>query len=327
LKEMESCIDAGVNSFKMFMAYPGVFYATDGEILRAMQKATDTGATIMMHAENGIAIDELVAQALASGRTDPVQHGLTRPPELEAEATSRAIQLARVTGAPLYIVHLSAAQALAAVAAARNDGQNVVAATGPQYLYLSIEDLARPDFEGSKFVASPPLRPKEHQADLWRGLRTNDLSVVSTDHCPFCFKDQKELGRGDFSKIPNGIPGVEHRMDLLHQGVAAGEISLQRWVEVASATPARMFGLYPRKGVIAAGADADIVVYDPSVQQTLGVATHHMAVDYSAYEGMSITGGVSTVLSRGSVVVADGAFHGREGHGRFLSRELSQYLV
>jgi dihydropyrimidinase len=327
LKEMESCIDAGVNSFKMFMAYPGVFYATDGEILRAMQKASGTGATIMMHAENGIAIDELVAQALSSGLTDPVQHGLTRPPELEGEATSRAIQLARVTGAPLYIVHLSASQALAAVAAARNDGQNVFAETCPQYLYLSIEDLAKPDFEGSKYVASPPLRPKEHQADLWRGLRTNDLSVVSTDHCPFCFKDQKELGRGDFSKIPNGIPGVEHRMDLLHQGVVAGEISLQRWVEVTSATPARMFGLYPRKGVIAPGADADIVVYDPSVQQTLGVATHHMAVDYSAYEGMSITGGVSTVLSRGSVVVADGQFHGREGHGRFLSRELSQYLV
>lgn len=327
LKEMESCIDAGVNSFKMFMAYPGVFYATDGEILRAMRKANDTGATIMMHAENGIAIDELVAIALAEGRTDPVQHGLTRPPELEGEATSRAIQLAKVTGAPLYIVHLSASQALAAVAAARNEGQNVFAETCPQYLYLSIEDLAKPDFEGSKYVASPPLRPKEHQADLWRGLRTNDLSVVSTDHCPFCFKDQKEMGRGDFSKIPNGIPGVEHRMDLLHQGVVAGELTLQRWVEVASATPARMFGLYPRKGVIAPGADADIVVYDPSVQQTLGVATHHMAVDYSAYEGMSITGGVSTVLSRGSVVIADGAFHGREGHGRFLSRELSQYLV
>jgi dihydropyrimidinase len=327
LKEMETCIDGGVNSFKMFMAYPGVFYATDGEILRAMQKAADIGGTIMMHAENGIAIDELVAQAIASGRTDPVEHGLTRPPELEGEATSRAIQLARVTGAPLYIVHLSASQALAAVAEARDTGQNVFAETCPQYLYLSIEDLAKPDFEGSKYVASPPLRPKEHQADLWRGLRTNDLSVVSTDHCPFCFKDQKELGRGDFSKIPNGIPGVEHRMDLLHQGVVAGELSLRRWVEVASATPARMFGLYPRKGVIAAGADADIVVYDPVKQHTLGVDTHHMAVDYSAYEGMSITGGVSTVLSRGSVVIDGGEFHGSEGHGKFLSRELSQYLV
>jgi dihydropyrimidinase len=311
----------------MFMAYPGVFYATDGEILRAMQKATETGSMIMMHAENGIAIDELVAQAIASGRTDPVEHGITRPPELEGEATSRAIQLAKVTGAPLYIVHLSARHALEAVAQARNTGQNVFAETCPQYLYLSIEDLAKPDFEGSKYVASPPLRPKDHQKDLWRGLRTNDLSVVSTDHCPFCFVDQKELGRGDFSKIPNGMPGVEHRMDLLHQGVVAGEISLARWVEVCSATPARMFGLYPRKGVIAPGADADIVVYDPAAQQTLSVNTHHMNVDYSAYEGMAITGKVETVLSRGSVVIADGAFHGGEGHGKFLSRELSQYLV
>jgi dihydropyrimidinase len=327
LKEMESCIDAGVNSFKMFMAYPGVFYATDGEILRAMQKATETGSMIMMHAENGIAIDQLVAQALADGRTEPVQHGLTRPPELEGEATHRAIQLAKVTGAPLYIVHLSSRQALAAVAAARDSGQNVFAETCPQYLYLSLDDLAKPDFEGSKYVASPPLRPRDHQADLWRGLRTNDLSVVSTDHCPFCFADQKELGRGDFSKIPNGIPGVEHRMDLLHQGVVAGEISLARWVEISSTTPARMFGLYPRKGVIAAGADADVVVYDPAARQTLSARTHHMNVDYSAYEGMEITGRVETVLSRGQVVIADGQFHGSESHGRFLPRDLSQYLV
>lgn len=326
LKEMQTCIDQGVNSFKMFMAYPGVFYATDGEILRAMQRAADIGGLIMMHAENGIAIDELVAQALREGRTDPVQHGLTRPSALEGEATSRAITLAKVTGSPLYIVHLSAAEALAAVAGARNTGQNVFAETCPQYLYLSIEDLAKPDFEGSKYVASPPLRPKEHQASLWNGLRTNDLSVVSTDHCPFCFNEQKELGRGDFSKIPNGIPGVEHRMDLLHQGVVAGEISLARWVEITSTTPARMFGLYPRKGTISPGSDADIVVYDPAATQTLSVETHHMNVDYSAYEGMQITGKVDTVLSRGRVVVEGNAFHGSAGHGRFLSRELCQYL-
>jgi len=326
LKEMESCVDAGVNSFKMFMAYPGVFYATDGEILLAMQKAREIGGTIMMHAENGIAIDQLVAQAIASGKTEPVQHSYTRPPELEGEATSRAIQLAKVTGAPLYIVHLSASQALRAVAEARDTGQNVFAETCPQYLYLSIEDMARPDFEGAKFVASPPLREKSHQADLWTGLRTNDLSVVSTDHCPFCFADQKQLGRDDFSKIPNGMPGVEHRMDLLHQGVAAGELSLARWVEISSTTPARMFGMFPRKGIIAPGADADVVVYDPNVTQTLSAATHHMNVDYSAYEGMRLTGQVDTVLSRGSVVVSGGAFHGRSGHGRFVSRELSQYL-
>jgi dihydropyrimidinase len=327
LKEMESCIGSGVTSFKLFMAYPGVFYATDGEILLAMQQAQRTGATIMMHAENGIAIDQLVAQAVAAGRTDPVYHGLTRPPELEGEATSRAIALAKVTDCPLYIVHLSAAQALEAVAGARDAGQNVFAETCPQYLYLTLDDLARPDFEGAKFVASPPLRTADHAAALWRGLRTNDLAVVSTDHCPFCFKEQKELGRGDFSKIPNGIPGVEHRMDLLHQGVVSGEITLSRWVETCSTTPARMFGLYPRKGTIAPGADADIVVYDPAAKQTLSAATHHMNVDYSAYEGLEITGKVAVTLSRGRVVVADGTFKGATGQGSFLSRGLNQYLV
>jgi dihydropyrimidinase len=326
LKEMDACIAAGVNSFKMFMAYPGVFYATDGEILLAMQQAGRSGAIVMMHAENGIAIDQLVAQALAAGKTDPVQHGLTRPPELEGEATSRAITLAKVARSPLYIVHLSAIHALAAVAQARDAGQNVFAETCPQYLYLSLEDLARPGFEGAKYVASPPLRPPPHQQTLWQGLRTNDLSVVSTDHCPFCFADQKELGRGDFSKIPNGIPGVEHRMDLLHQGVVTGEISLSRWVEISSTTPARMFGLYPRKGVIQPGSDADIVIYNPLAKQILSVATHHMNVDYSAYEGMQITGKVETTLSRGRVVIDAGEYHGSAGHGQFLQRDLCQYL-
>jgi len=327
LKEMESCMGSGVTSFKMFMAYPGVFYATDGEILLAMQQASKIGATIMMHAENGIAIDQLVLQAIEAGRTDPVYHGLTRPPELEGEATSRAITLAKVADCPLYIVHLSAAHALQAVAEARDAGQNVFAETCPQYLYLTLDDLARPDFEGAKFVCSPPLRTPDHGAALWRGLRTNDLSIVSTDHCPFCFKEQKELGRGDFAKIPNGIPGVEHRMDLLHQGVVAGEITLPRWVETCSTTPARMFGLYPRKGTIAVGSDADIVVYDPAARQTLSAGTHHMNVDYSAYEGMEITGKVAVAISRGRVVVADGEFRGSAGHGSFLPRDLNQYLA
>jgi dihydropyrimidinase len=326
LSEMDAAVEIGVTSFKMFMAYPGVFYSTDGDIFLAMQRARENGAVIMMHAENGIAIDRLVAQALAEGHGDPVYHGLTRPPELEGEATSRAIQLAKVSGAPLYIVHLTASQALDAVTEARDTGQNVFAETCPQYLYLALEDLARPDFEGAKYVASPPLRPREHGDSLWRGLRTNDLAVVSTDHCPFCFKDQKELGRGDFSRIPNGIPGVEHRMDLVYQGVAAGRISLERWVEITSTSPARMFGLYGRKGVIAPGADADIVVYDPLAEQTISALTHHMNVDYSAYEGMQLTGKVDTVLSRGAVVIRGGEFHGRAGHGRFLSRGLSQYL-
>jgi len=327
LKEMDACIAAGVNSFKLFMAYPGVFYSTDGEILLAMQQAARSGATVMMHAENGIAIDQLVAQAIAAGHTDPVYHSLTRPPELEGEATSRAITLAKVANCPLYIVHLTAAQALEAVAEARDTGQNVFAETCPQYLYLSIDDLARPDFEGAKFVCSPPLRPKSHQESLWRGLRTNDLSVVSTDHCPFCFKDQKELGRGNFTKIPNGFGSIEHRMDLLHSGVVAGQLTLPRWVEVASTTPARMFGLYPRKGVIAVGSDADIVIYDPQARQALSAATHHMNVDYSAYEGIEVTGRVVTTLSRGRAVIEDGEYRGSPGHGAFLTRGPNQYLL
>jgi dihydropyrimidinase len=326
-KEMDVLVDEGVTSFKLFMAYPGVFYSTDGEILRAMQQARTSGATVMMHAENGIAIDVLVSQALSRGETAPRFHGITRPDRLEAEATSRAIALAKVTGAPLYIVHLSTTGALEAVAQARSEGQNAFAETCPQYLFLSSDDLARDGFEGAKYVCSPPLRDREHQANLWRGLRTDDLSVVSTDHCPFCFKEQKQLGAGDFSKIPNGIPGVEHRIDLTYQGVVAGEITLARWVEVNATTPARMFGLYPKKGVLAPGSDADIVLYDPAATQTISAATHHMKVDYSAYEGTKVTGRVATVLSRGRVVIEDGRYVGDRGHGRYLPRRTNEYLV
>ncbi|BCJ77214.1 dihydropyrimidinase [Catellatospora sp. IY07-71] len=332
LKAMDSLVESeGVTSFKLFMAYPGVFYSDDGQILRAMQKARENGSVIMMHAENGIAIDVLIGQALSRGETEPIHHGLTRPAELEAEATRRAISLAEVAGdTPLYIVHLSASQALEAVAAARDTGRNVFAETCPQYLYLTLEDqLGAPGFEGAKWVCSTPLRSKAepHRRDLWRGLRTNDLAVVSTDHCPFCFKEQKELGLGDFSKIPNGIGGVEHRVDLLYQGVVDGKLSLARWVETIATTPARMFGLYPRKGVLAPGSDADIVVYDPDGRTTIGVATHHMNMDHSAYEGYQIAGRVDTVVSRGTVLVAGGEFHGRKGHGRYLRRGLSTYLL
>ncbi len=326
-KEMDQLVGEGVTSFKLFMAYPGVFYSTDGEILRAMQQARDSAATIMMHAENGIAIDVLNSQALSRGETAPRFHGRTRPDRLEAEATGRAIALAKVAGAPLYIVHLSTTGALEAIAEARDQGQNAFAETCPQYLFLSADDLAREGFEGAKYVCSPPLRAREHQANLWRGLRTNDLSVVSTDHCPFCFKEQKELGIGDFSKIPNGIPGVEHRVDLTFQGVLAGEITMARWVEVNATTPARMFGLYPRKGVLAPGSDADIVVYDPAAKQAISAATHHMSVDYSAYEGKEVTGRAETVLSRGQFVIDAGQYVGSEGHGKFLVRGANDYLV
>jgi dihydropyrimidinase len=330
LKAMDALVDEGITSFKLFMAYPGVFYADDGQILRAMQQAANNGAMIMMHAENGIAIDVLIAQALARGETDPIHHGLTRPAELEGEATHRAIMLAKVANCPLYIVHMSASEALYAVAAARNAGANVFAETCPQYLYLNLEDhLGAPGFAGAGYVCSTPLRSKHkpHAKDLWQGLRTNDLSVVSTDHCPFCMKEQKELGKGDFSKIPNGIGGVEHRMDLMYQGVVAGELTLERWVELCSTTPARMFGLYGRKGVIAPGADADIVVYDPGATQTLGREMHHMNMDYSAYEGITVNGKADTVVSRGRVIIEGNEYVGAKGHGRYLKRGLSQYLV
>jgi dihydropyrimidinase len=326
LKEMDMLVGEGVTSFKMFMAYPGVFYSDDGKILRAMQQAAGNGALAMMHAENGIAIDVLVQQALAAGRTDPRYHGEVRHALLESEATHRAIQLARVAGAPLYVVHVSAMQAVEQLATARDAGLPVWGETCPQYLFLSVDNLAEPDFEGAKYVCSTPLRPREHQQVLWRALRTDDLSVVSTDHCPFCFKGQKELGRGDFSKIPNGIPGVENRMDLLHQAVVDGHVTRRRWVELASTAPARMFGLHPRKGTITPGSDADIVIYDPKAEQVLSARTHHMNVDYSAYEGKRVTGKVRTVLSRGEVVIDDGQYLGRPGHGRYLPRSTCDYL-
>ncbi|MEV7209871.1 MULTISPECIES: dihydropyrimidinase [unclassified Streptomyces] len=326
LKEMDLLVEEGVTSFKQFMAYPGVFYSDDGQILRAMQRAAENGGLIMMHAENGIAIDVLVEQALARGETDPRFHGEVRKALLEAEATHRAIRLAQVAGAPLYVVHVSATEAVAELTRARDEGLPVFGETCPQYLFLSTDNLAEPGFEGAKYVCSTPLRPREHQAALWRGLRTNDLQVVSTDHCPFCFSGQKELGRGDFSKIPNGMPGVENRMDLLHQAVVDGHISRRRWIEIACATPARMFGLYPKKGTIAPGADADIVVYDPHAEQVISAETHHMNVDYSAYEGRRITGRVETVLSRGEPVVTEREYTGRKGHGVYTPRATCQYL-
>ncbi|MET8243748.1 dihydropyrimidinase [Streptomyces sp. NPDC005202] len=326
LKEMDLLVEEGVTSFKQFMAYPGVFYSDDGQILRAMQRSAENGGLIMMHAENGIAIDVLVEQALARGETDPRYHGEVRKALLETEATHRAIRLAQVAGAPLYVVHVSAMEAVAELTRARDEGLNVFGETCPQYLFLSTDNLAEPDFEGAKYVCSTPLRPKEHQAQLWKGLRTNDLQVVSTDHCPFCFTGQKELGRGDFSKIPNGLPGVENRMDLLHQAVVDGHISRRRWIEIACATPARMFGLYPKKGTIAPGADADVVIYDPHAEQVMSAAEHHMNVDYSAYEGKRVTGRVETVLSRGELVITEREYTGRAGHGVFTPRSTCQYL-
>lgn len=331
MKAMSELVAEGVTSFKLFMAYPGVFYSDDGKILQAMQTASDTGALLMMHAENGIAIDVLIAQSVARGDTSPYFHGTSRPWQLEEEATHRAIMLASVTGAPLYVVHVSAKQALAQIAHARGNGQNVFAETCPQYLYLSLEEqLGAPGFEGAKWVCSTPLRSREegHQDELWKYLRTGDVATVSTDHCPFCMKDQKEMGIGDFSKIPNGIGSVEHRMDLMFQGVKTGKISLEKWVEVCCTTPARMFGMYPKKGIVSPGADGDLVIYDPNGHTSIGLEkTHHMNMDYSAYDGFEIDGHVDTVLSRGRVIVDGGQYSGSAGHGQFVKRSLSQNLL
>jgi len=327
LKEMGALVDEGITSFKYFMAYPGAYYSDDGQLLRAMRRAADLGALVMMHAENGIAIDVLRDWAVERGDTEPVWHGRTRPSRLEGEAVHRAAALAEVANAPLYIVHLSSADALEQVKWARDRGQNVFAETCPQYLYLTIDEhLDRPGLDGLRSICSPPLRHGHNHASLWQGLRRDDLAVVSTDHCPFC-DNEKLLGSDDFRVTPNGLGSIEHRMDLLHTGVVLGEIDLARWVETCSTTPARMFGLYPQKGVIAPGSDADVVVYDPAVTHTLGVDSHHMNIDHSAWEGIEVTGQVRTVLSRGSFVIDNLSYVGRAGHGRFLSRSLSDVLV
>jgi dihydropyrimidinase len=328
LAEMDQLVAEGVTDFKLFTAYPGVFFSDDGAIFRAMQQTNKNGGLIMMHAENGLAIDVVAAQAVADGKTDPYYHGVVRYPIFEGEATNRVIRLAEAARVPVYIVHLSARDALQMVREARDRGAMAFAETCPQYLFLSLDDMAN-GFNGAKFVCSPPLRPADHQVDLWTGLVKDDLQVVSTDHCPFDFETQKQLGVGDFRKVPNGLPGVEDRVDLLHDGgVVGGRITKERWVEIVSAAPARMFGLAGVKGVVAPGADADLVIYDPGRKHTISAKTHHMDVDYSCYEGRSVTGGSDIVMSRGRVIVENGNWKGEKGWGKFLKRRTArEYLV
>jgi dihydropyrimidinase len=319
-QEMDALVRQGVSSFKLFMAYRGVFMLDDGSIFKALLRTGKNGGTICMHAENGDVIDVLVQRALAEGKTAPKYHALTRPPRAEAEATHRAIALSEIADVPVYIVHLSSAEALEMVTEARDRGLPAYAETCPQYLFLSYDNYEEPDFGGAKYVMSPPLRDKAKQDLLWRGLKGNDLQCISTDHCPFCIKE-KELGRNDFSKIPNGAPGIETRMSLVYDGgVRAGRISLNRFVELTSTSPAKIFGLFPRKGTIAPGSDADIVVFDPNRQITLAAKTLHMKVDYNPYEGRQVTGAADTVLSRGRMVIENGKFVGRPGSGAFLKR-------
>jgi dihydropyrimidinase len=320
-EEMDAMVRQGVSSFKLFMAYPGVFMLDDASIFKAMLRTGKNGGTICMHAENGGVIDVLVKKALAEGKTAPKYHALTRPARAEGEAAHRAIALAEMADVPVYIVHLSAAEALEQVVEARDRGLPAFAETCPQYLFLSYDNYEEPGFEGSKYVMSPPLREKATQDRLWRGLAFNDLQAIATDHCPFCMRE-KHLGDGDFSKIPNGAPGVETRMSLVYDGgVRTGRISMNRFVELTSTSPAKIFGMFPKKGTIAPGSDADIVIFDPEKTTTLSAKTHHMKVDYNPYEGRQVTGVTETVLSRGKVIIDAGKFTGRAGAGSFLKRD------
>ena len=322
LEDMDDLVREGVASFKLFMAYPNVLMVDDATIFKALARTAKNGALVCMHAENGGAIDVIVQRTLAEGKTAPIYHALTRPVTAEAEAVHRAIALAEMAGAPVYIVHLSSEAALNQVREARDRGLPAFAETCPQYLLLSIEEMNRPNFEGAKYVFTPPLREKHNLPKLWEGLKHDHLQVVSTDHCPFCFEDQKALGKDDFTKIPNGGPGVENRLQLIHHyGVNAGKISLNRFVELVATSPARIFGMYPKKGTIAPGSDADIVIWDPEAEFTISAQTHHMRVDYSLFEGFQVKGNVRQVLSRGEVVIDGGKFSGKPGRGRYLKRE------
>ena len=322
LEDMDEMVKDGVASFKLFMAYPNVLMVDDGTIFKALSRTARNGALVCMHAENGSVIDVIVARALAEGKTAPIYHALTRPTRAEAEAVHRAIAMAEIAGAPVYIVHLSSEDALNEVREARDRGVPVFAETCPQYLLLSIEELERPNFEGAKYVFTPPLRTKENLPKLWDGLMHDHLQVVSTDHCPFCFEDQKTLGRDDFTKIPNGGPGIENRLQLIyHHGVNAGKLSLSRFVELTSTAPARLFGMYPKKGELFASSDADIVIWDPKVDYTISSRTHHMRVDYSMFEGFQVRGNARTVISRGEVIMDRGKFYGAPGRGKYVKRK------
>ena len=330
LPEMDRLIDEGITSYKLFMAYPGVLYVDDGTLYRAFRRAGDNGTRICMHAENGIVIDEIIKQAIADGKMAPKYHALTRPTRMEAEGVHRSIAIAEVADVPLYIVHLSCADALEEVKRARFRGVDVMAETCPQYLFFDQSIYDQEGFEGAKWVMTPALREKWNQDVLWQGLKFDHIANIATDHCPFCMKDQKELGKDDFTKIPNGAPGVENRMSVTYHGaVVEGRLSLNRWVELTSTAAAKTFGLFPKKGTIAVGSDADIVIFDPDRIETISTDnhfTHHMNVDYSAYEGFEIQGWSETVFSRGRVMVENGSLQ-TTGGGEFIKRARCNELL
>jgi len=319
--EMAELVEQGITSFKLFMAYKGTFMVDDETLFKSLLKARELGALIMVHAENGDVLHYLINQHVAEGKKEPIWHALSHPPEAEAEAVGRAVSLAALAKAPIYIVHTSAAQALEKVKEARDKGQRVLAETCPQYLFFNIEHYKLPNFEGAKYVMSPPLRDEGNEESLWQGLRSGDLQVVSTDHCPFNFVGQKDMGKGDFSMIPNGMPGVETRVPLMyHFGVNEGRFSVNRFVELVSTNPARLFGLAPQKGTISIGADADLVVFDPQKEVRLSVENLHMNVDHSPYDHITVRGYPVLTMQRGKIIVRDGEFLGEAGAGQFLRR-------
>jgi len=321
LEELATLPDKGVTSYKLFMAYKGAVMVDDDTLFRTMRTANETGALVMVHAENGDAIDVIVKEAVAAGHAEPIWHARTRPPETEGEATNRAIQLARVAGAPLYVVHVSCKESIEPIAIAREKGWNVRGETCTQYLFIDESFLEKPNFEGAKYIYTPPPRPKENQELLWKALQADVLSAVSTDHCPFKWPEQKGINGQEFQKVPNGGPGIENRLHMLHEfGVRTGRISLNRFVELVSTNVAKQFGLYPRKGTIAPGSDADIVVWDPEKKLTLSASTHHSNVDYNLFEGTEVTGAPETVLVRGQVIVENDELVAQPGAGRFVKR-------
>jgi dihydropyrimidinase len=321
LEELATLPDQGITSYKLFMAYKGALMVDDLTLFRTMQVASQTGALVMVHAENGDVIDQLVREALEAGNTEPLYHALTRPPEAEGEATNRAIQLARLAGSPLYVVHVTCEQAVEPIALARERGWDVWGETCTQYFFNSLDDIAKPNFEGAKYVYSPPVRDSSNWDVLWNAVRTDSLSVISTDHCAFLWEGQKTLGKDDFSKIPNGGPGLEDRLKMIHEfGVRAGRLSLNRMVELLATNPAKLFGLYPRKGTVAVGSDADLVIFDPEKEVTISASSHHSKSDYSLYEGTTVTGAPEVVLLRGHVLVENDELVASPGVGQFVKR-------
>jgi dihydropyrimidinase len=321
LEELATLPDQGITSYKLFMAYKGALMVDDETLYRTMEVAAKTGALVMVHAENGDVIDVLVREALEAGHTEPLYHALTRPPEAEGEATNRAIQLSHLAGAPLYVVHVTCKEAVEPIAAAREKGWDVWGETCTQYFFKSLDDIAQPNFEGAKYVYSPPVRDKANWDVLWNAVRTDALSAISTDHCAFLFDGQKTLGKDDFSKIPNGGPGLENRLQMIHEfGVRTGRISLNRMVELLATNPAKLFGLYPRKGTVAVGSDADLVIFDPEKKVTISAKTHHSKSDYNLYEGTTVTGSPEIVLLRGHVLVENDELVASPGVGQFVAR-------